>query len=450
MSEDNDNSYEEEILRRLGQSVSTSSRILYYPLLVKSARGSTITDSSGKNYLDFNASWTVAGLGYSNREVINAIKDEIESSAGLTTCSFPNETVLKFSEELISIAPGSFSKKVWFGHSGGDACAAAYKLFPIRTGRPRMLAFYGGMHGTDLAGIAMGSHPSTAKFKVPSLVTKVPYAYCFRCPYGLEYPSCGVYCASDYIEDQVFKYLSVPDETSFMVVEAMQSDAGDIVPPKEYLPKLKKTCEKFGILFVADEVKIAPSRTGRLFGVEHSGVIPDAVTMGKSIASGMPVGALVARKDLLEGPYLASTLSGNSISAAAGLAAIRLLKEEKILGNAKARGDQLKKRFEEMKERHEIIGDVRGKGLFIGVEFVKDRRMKTPAKIETAKIVYRAWQLGLITVFVGADQNVLEITPPLIITEEEIERGAEIIERAISDVERGVVSDSLVKDFGGF
>jgi 4-aminobutyrate aminotransferase len=440
----------DEILERLGERIATSNRILYYPLLVKSAHGCVITDTQGKEYLDFNASWTVAGLGYSNAAVVDAIKSEMESSAGLATCSFPNETVLKFADELVSITPGDFSKKVWFGHSGGDACGAAYKLLPISTKRPRALTFFGGMHGTDLAGIAMGGHPSTSSFGVPSLVTKVPYAYCYRCPFGLEYPSCGVYCASDFIEDQVFKYVTVPGDTSFMMVEAMQSDAGDVVPPKEYLKKLKQTCEKFGILYVADEVKLAPSRTGKLFGVDNYGVVPDAVAMGKSIASGMPVGALVARKGLLDGPFLTSTLAGNSISAAAGLATIQLLKRESLLQNVERMGEELKARLEEMKERHQIIGDVRGKGLFVGVEFVKDRKTKLPAKLETAKIVYRAWQLGLITVFVGPDSNVLELTPPLIINREEIEKGAEILERAISDVEKGLVPDSLVQDFKGF
>ncbi len=234
------------------------------------------------------------------------------------------------------------------------------------------------------------------------------------------------------------------------MVEPMQSDGGDIVPPKEYLRKLKETCDKFGILYVSDEVKVAPSRTGKLLGVDGKGVTPDAITLGKSIASGMPVGAMVAKEELLNGPFLSSTLSGNSISAAAGLATIQLLKQEKLLQNVNAVGQTLMKRLEEMKERHGIIGDVRGSGLFVGVEFVKDRKTKQPAKLETAKIVYRAWQLGLITVYVGADQNVMELTPPLIITREEIERGADILETAISDVENGVVPDSLVKDYTGF
>jgi 4-aminobutyrate aminotransferase len=439
-----------EILHRLGERIATSNRILYYPLLVKSARGSTITDVYDQNYLDFNASWTVAGLGYSNPAVVEAIKREIESSAGLATCSFPNETVLKFADELASIMPGDFFKKVWFGHSGSDACGAVYKLLPIATKRPRALTFYGGMHGTDLAGIAMGGHPSTRNIGVPSLVTKVPYAYCYRCPFGLEYPSCDVYCASDFIEDEVFKYVSLPEETAFLLVEPMQSDGGDVVPPKEYLKKLKETCDKFGILYVSDEVKVSPSRTGELLGVNGSGVTPDAITMGKSIASGMPVGVMIAKENLLNGPFLSSTLSGNSISAAAGLATIQLLKRESLLQNVREAGRMLLVRLEEMKEKHELIGDVRGRGLFAGVEFVKDRKTKAPAKLETAKIVYRAWQLGLITVYVGADQNIVELTPPLIISPEEIERGVDILETAISDVEKGLVPDSLVKEYTGF
>jgi len=440
----------EEILGSLNRRIAPGNRILYYPMLVKKAKGCIITDVNGKEYLDFNASWTVAGLGYSNPIVIDAIKAELNSSTGLAAGTLPSETTLKFAEEVISLMPGSVSKKVWFGHSGGDACAAAYKLLPLATKRSRALSFYGAMHGVDLAGIAMGGHPSTAKYRVSSLVSKVPYAYCYRCPFGLEYPSCGVYCASDFIEDQVFKYATVPEDTAFMIVEAMQSDGGDVVPPEEYHRKLKQTCEKFGILYVADEIKIAPSRTGKLLGVDHYGVVPDAVAFGKSIASGMPAGALVARDDLLDGGYLMSTLVGNSVVAAAAIASIKLLKEPSLLRHVSLLGDRFKARLEELKERHEIIGDVRGKGLLLGIELVKDRKTKEPAKLETAKIVFRAWERGLVTAYVGADQNVIELTPPLVISEEELEHGAEILEQSISDVEKGLVPDAAVKDFTGF
>jgi 4-aminobutyrate aminotransferase len=439
----------DKLLDRLNGVFAGPSKLLYYPLVVKEAHGSTVTDVEGREYIDFNAGWTVAGVGFSNPEVVEAVKEQVSLSAGLAGGTFPSETTIEFAEKLASMTPGSFEKRVWFGHSGTDSCAAAYKLIPMATGRERSVTFFGGMHGVDLAGLAMGGIRSTNKYRVPNLVTKVPYAYCYRCPYGLEYPSCGVYCASDFIEDQVFKNVCPPEDTAFMLVEAMQSDSGDIVPPKEYLPKLRKTTEKFGIALVADEVKIGFGRTGKMFGVENSGVVPDAIALGKSVSSGIPVGALVARKELFPDSFAISTLVGNAIGTAAGLATIRIIERDHLAERAGKLGRKLRKRLDEMKERHPLVGDVRGQGLILGMEFVKDRKKKTPARIETAKIVYRAWQLGLLTVFVGSDANVIELTPPLVISEEDLEAGADILDRAIGDVEKGKVPDAAVRDYTG-
>jgi 4-aminobutyrate aminotransferase len=422
---------------------------MYYPLIVKEAHGSTVTDIDGRKYIDFNAGWTVAGVGFSNPEIVAAVEEELERSAGLPGGTFPSETTVKFAEKLVSLTPGSFEKRVWFGHSGTDACAAAYKLFPVSTKRERSVTFFGGMHGVDLAGLAMGGIMSTSRYRVPSLVSKVPYAYCYRCPYGLEYPECGVYCASGFIEEQLFKHVCPPEDTSFMLVEAMQSDSGDVIPPREYLPKLRRTSDKFGIALVADEVKIGFGRTGKMFGVDHTGVVPDAVALGKSIASGIPVGALVAREDLFPQGFAYSTLVGNAVGTAAGIATIKIIERDRLAERAAKLGRRLRKRLEEMKQRHPLIGDVRGEGLLIGVEFVKDRKTKRPARLETAKVVFRAWELGLLTVFVGDDGNVVELTPPMVITEEELEAGAEIFERAITDVEKGRVPDSLVHGWTG-
>ena len=425
--------------------------MVYYPIVVDKAEGATVTDVDGKDYLDFNAGWTVAGVGYSNPEVIDAVTKEMRRSTGVSNASFPSETTLKFAEKLIKITPGGYPKKTWFGHSGSDACGAAFKLFPLVTKKPRILSFYGAMHGIDLAGLAMSAIPATSRHPVPNLVSKVPYAYCYRCPFGLEYPSCGVYCASDFIEDHVFKYVNPPEDTSFMIVEPIQSDSGDVVPPDGYLEKLKKTCDKFGILFVSDEIKISFGRTGKMFGIDHTpSVIPDAIAMGKSMASGMPVGALVARKELLDEGFAVSTLSGNAIGAAAGLATIEIIERDRLAENAAKLGDYMKKRLEELKEKHELIGDVRGKGLIIGLELVRDRQTKEPAPLETAKVVFRAWQLGLLTAFVGADGNVIEITPPLIIDRKQVDTGVDILERAFKDVEGKKIPDSAVKDFTGF
>ena len=440
----------EKVIERLNRVVAAPSKTLYYPLVVREAHGTTVTDIDGRNYIDFNAGWTVAGVGFSNPEVVEAVQEEVARSAGLAAGTFPSETTVEFAEKLVSMTPGKFDKRVWFGHSGTDACAAAYKLFPVSTKRARSVTFFGSMHGVDLAGFAMGGIMSTSRYRVPSLVSKVPYAYCYRCPYNLEYPSCGVYCASDFIEDQLFKHVCPPDDTAFMMVEAAQSDSGDIVPPKEFLPKLRKTADKFGIALVADEVKIGFGRTGKMFGVEHTGVVPDAIALGKSVASGIPVGVLVAKEELVPQEFNLSTLVGNAIGAAAGLATLRIIERDRLHERAAKLGKVLKRRLEEMKGSHPLIGDVRGEGLLVGVEFVNDRKKKTPASKETAKVVYRAWQLGLLTVFVGDDKNVMELTPPLVITEEDLNAGIDILDRAIGDVEKGKVPDEAVAGYTGF
>jgi len=441
----------EAILKRLDRAVANSVRALYYPIVVKEAHDCTVTDVDGNSYLDFNASWTVAGAGYSNPEVGKAVKAEIDRNFGIAAGTFPGELTARFAEKLIELTPGKFEKKVWFGHSGSDACDAPFKMLPPATKRPRVLSFFGSMHGVDVGGMAMAGHPATSKYPIPTLATKVPYAYCYRCPFGLEFPSCGIYCAGDFIEDHVFKYVNPPEDTSFVMVEPIQSDSGDIVPPPGYLEKLKQTCDKHGILFVVDEVKVGFGRTGKMFATELSkNVIPDGVSLGKSIASGIPVGAFVARKNLIDSGFALSTLSGNPVGAAAGLATIDYIERKGLPGNAARVGAHLLKLLKEMMSHYELIGDVRGRGLIIGVEFVRDRKTREPAKMETVKIVYRAWQLGLLTVFVGADSNVIEITPPLTITKEAVERGAAIIEQAIKDVEAGLVPDSLVARYTGF
>lgn len=434
-----------DVMRRLERAVAAPSRVSYYPLVVREAHGSTVTDVDGRRYIDFNAGWTVAGVGYSNREVIEAVEEELARSGGLAGGTFPSETTVEFAEKLISLTPGSFEKRAWFGHSGTDSCAAAYKLIPVATGRERSVTFFGGMHGVDLAGLAMGGIPATARYRVPSLVSKVPYAYCYRCPYGLEYPSCGVYCSSGFIEEQLFRNVCPPEDTAFMLVEAMQSDSGDVIPPREFIPNLRRTADRFGIALVADEVKVGFARTGKMFGVDRTGTVPDAIALGKSVASGMPVGALVAREPLFPRRFAYSTLVGNAVGAAAGLATIRIIERERLAERAAKLGGRLKRRLEEAKASHPLIGDVRGEGLLVGVELVRDRKTKEPATLETAKVVYRAWELGLLTVFVGVRGSVIEITPPLVIDERELEAGTEILLRALGDVENGLVPDSAVR-----
>lgn len=442
----------EKILLRFEKTVGSAGKISYYPLVAREAHGSRITDIEGREFLDFNSSWTVASLGYGNPDVVRAVSRELQRSLGLATVSIhPTELTLRFAEKLIEIVPGDYEKAVWFGHSGSDACGAAYKLIPLATKKARVISFFGGMHGVDLAGMAMGGHPATTRFQVPSLVTRVPYAYCYRCPYSLEYPACGIYCGGDFIEQHVLKYVSPPDDTSFMMVEPIQSDAGDIVPPPGYLEKLSRTCKKYGISLVVDEVKTGFGRTGKMLAVEHSeSVVPDAVALGKSMGSGISVGALVARRSYLNTGFAVSTLSCSDLAASAGLATISYLRRNRVPEKVASKGSCLRKRLDELKEDHELVGDVRSKGLIAGIELVESRETRKPAKLKTVKCVYRAWELGLLVTFVGADSNVIELTPPLIIEKREIDTAVDILDRSLKDVENGLVPDAAVVKSAGF
>jgi len=324
---------------------------------------------------------------------------------------------------------------VWFGADATQACSATYKLFPLVTKKERMITFFGAMHGYDLAAIAMGGMPSTAKFRNSNLVTKVPYAYCYRCPFGLEYPSCGIYCA-DFIEEQVFKFVNPPEDTSHMLVEPIQGDGGDIVPPPGYFEKLKRICSKNDILFAVDEAKTGLGRTGKMFAMEHiDGVVPDAIAMGKGVGGGIPLGALIARKELLDTAFLATSFSGSAMGSAAGLALLNIIERDKLADYAGKMGEYILGRLNEMKSKHRLIGDVRGKGLVIGIELVSDQKKKTPAKAEALETLKQAWKLGALLTVVGPDHNVIEMTPPLNISREDVDLGLDCFDRALSTVE---------------
>jgi 4-aminobutyrate aminotransferase len=266
----------------------------------------------------------------------------------------------------------------------------------------------GSYHGSTFGAYSLSGLKGLNKIIGSPIVTKVPYAYCYRCPFHLTYPECDLYCVS-FIEEHIFTTICPPEDTSCLIIEPIISDGGDIVPPDGYIQKLKKLCEKYGILFVVDEVKTGFGRTGKMFAVEHYGIEPDIFVLGKSIASGMPLSACVAPPEITDvmGAH-AFTLAGNPVSCAAALATIEVIQKEKLVENAEKIGSYMIKRLEEIKDKHNIVGDVRGKGLLMGVEFVKDKRTKEPAPIEASKICYRAWELGLITWIVGIHSNLLK------------------------------------------
>jgi len=440
-----------DVIKRDEKVMGAPLKIRFYPMAFEEAKGVIVKDPDGFEYIDFTGNWAVANVGYNHPEVVNAIKKQIEKTSFVSLCTFSNDVSVKLAEKLIEITPGNFKKRVLYGLSGSDANECVFKILPKYANKPRFISFIGAYHGQTMGALSLSGHQAQAKFLGFPGVTKVPYPYCYRCPFKMEHPSCGLYCLG-FIEDVILKSISPPEETVGLVVEPMQCDGGDIVPPKEFLPALQKLCEEYDIFLIVDEVKVGFGRTGSMFAVQNVGVEPDILVLGKPVASGMPLSACVARAEIFEAPPASHlfTTGGNPVSCAAGLATINVIEKNKLHENAKRVGEFIMKRLKEMMEKHELIGDIRGKGLLIGVELVKDRKSKEPAKKECAKLCYRAWELGLLTEYVGLFSNVIEITPPLILTKEQANEGLDIFEKALSDVEAGKVPDEKITPYAGW
>jgi 4-aminobutyrate aminotransferase len=354
-------------------------------------------------------------------------------------------------EKLTALVPGDFPKKVWFGLSGSDASETVGRLLPLATGKRRMVSFIGAYHGSTAASMAMSAHIAQTQFIGGGHVVKVPYPHPYRCPFGDDVGDCAERVIR-FLEDYIFKTICPPGDVCGIIVEAVQSDGGDIVPPPSFLPMLEEVCRRHDIYLVVDEVKVGMGRTGEMFAFQHSDITPDVVIIGKPLGGGLSLSAVVARREILDvGPALAVfTTAGNALSCAAGLATIEAIQQDGLVDNARRVGAYLHGKLVALQGSHPLIGDVRGLGLIQGVELVKDRNSKEPASKEAAKVVYRALELGLLVFYVGMFSNVLEITPPLILTEAEADEGVAILDQALTDVEAGKVSDEALARYAGW
>jgi 4-aminobutyrate aminotransferase len=431
--------------------ISDAMRLRFYPLAVERAQGCRVWDVQGKVYLDFAAGWAVVNIGYGHPCFKEALLNQLERSNFASLISGMHASALHLAEKLIALTPGDFPKKVWFGFCGSDANETVGRLLPIATGRRRLVSFIGAYHGATAASMAMSAHAAQSHFIGGGHVVKVPYPHPYRCPFGEEVRDCAQ-AAIRFLEDYIFKTICPPEDVAGIIVETIQSDGGDIVPPPTFLPMLASLCQRYGIYLVVDDVKVGMGRTGRMFSPEHFGVIPDVLVLGKALGNGIPLSAVVARKEILDaGVGLAIfTAAGNPLSCAAGLATIEAIEQEGMIENAARVGAYLHQRLRALQAKHPLIGDVRGMGLMQGVELVRDRQTKAPAAREAAKVVYRAFELGLLIFYVGMFSNVLEITPPLILTEAEVDEGVAILDQALSDVEMGRVSDEVIAPYSGW
>ncbi len=418
-----------------------------YPLVVKKGKGSVIEDVDGNLFLDFNAGIACCSTGHCHPLVVEAVRSQVADLIHYAGTDFYYEPQALLARKLSEIAPGEENMKVFFGNTGTEAVEGALKLSRYHTERKRFIAFHRAFHGRTMGSLALTCSKTTQRnkfFPMMPGVIHVPYGYCYRCAFNLTYPGCDLYCVS-YIEDQVFQGLTDPEEVAAIIVEPIQGEGGYVAPPDDYHRALKALAEKYGILLIADEVQSGMGRTGRMFAMEHYGVSADIITLAKGIASGMVIGPILARESIMTwkpGSH-GNTFGGNPVCCAAALATIQLLEEE-LIENAARQGRYFMEQLVKLQADHELIGDVRGKGLMIGVELVRDRETREMASKEVKEVVLSCFHKGLLTLPCGP--NVIRFSPPLVITREQIDKGLAILDEALSEVEgargSGVGSDA--------
>ena len=406
------------------------------PLVGAKADGVWVEDVDGNVFLDFSSGIAVTNAGHRHPKVVEAIKKQTDKLIFINSCDFYTLPQVELGEKLFEITPGNFKKRVFFSNSGSEAIEAALKIAQWHTRNFYVIGFIGGFHGRTMGALPLTTTSVVAQrhFKGRmSGVSHVPYAYCYRCPFKQTYPDCGLWCVG-YIEEIILKKVVPPDDLACMVIEPIQGAGGYIVPPDGYLQALTKLCKKNNIIFVADEIQSGLCRTGKWFACDHWGVEPDIVTLGKGIAGGLPFGATVSRAELMDWEPGAheNTMGGSPVGSSAALAMLDIFKTERLVENAAEVGGYLLKRFKELAEKHELIGDVRGKGMMICVEFVKNRETKEPAKAERDKILAKAFERGLM--LLGAGVSSLRLAPPLILTREQADVGLEIFEQTLKEI----------------
>ncbi len=410
----------------------------FYPLVVESAKGCIVKDVDGNEFIDFNSGLVCMNVGHNHPKVVAAIKNQCDRFLHYSNTDFFYKEVIELADKLAHIAPGGPEKKVYFGNSGAEAMEAAVKLAKWHTRKQLFLGFISAFHGRTIGALSFtASKPTQRRYFFPLMpgVTHVPYGYCYRCPYKLTFPECRYWCV-DFIDEYVLQKYIPPEDVAAIVIEPIQGEGGYVVPPPEYHQRIKKLADKYGFLLIDDEVQSGMGRTGKWFAIEHWGVEPDIVCASKALASGLPLGATIAKAKVMDwvpGSH-ASTFGGNPLSCVAAGAVIDVIKEEKLLENATKQGAYIMKRLTELKEKSEIVGDVRGKGLMIGMEIVEDKESKKPAPQKVSEIMMRSWKRGINVITCGA--STIRIAPPLVITRELVDSSLDIIEDVTKEVEK--------------
>ncbi len=420
------------IIARDQESISPS-YTRAYPLVAARGAGAIVEDVDGNRFLDFNAGIAVVATGHCHPKVVAAIQEQAARLLHMSGTDFYYENMVELAEKLSALAPAGGPHRVSFGNSGAEAVEAAIKLARYHTGRERFIAFLGAFHGRTMGALSLTASKAVQRRGFGPLlpgVHHIPYAYCYRCPYGKRPQTCAVECVK-VLEEQVFKTIAPADEVAAIVLEPVQGEGGYVIPPRKFFDELQEVARRHGILLIADEVQSGMGRTGRMWASEHFDFGPDIMALAKGIASGLPLGATVARAGIMQWEHgaHASTFGGNPVAVAAALVTLELLEEE-LVENAARMGRHMMDRISEWPRRFDSVGDVRSLGLMIGIELVRDRVSREKAPELRDRVIQLAFESGLLVL--GAGDNVIRLSPPLNITRDQCDFAMDTLEDCIA------------------
>jgi 4-aminobutyrate aminotransferase len=410
-----------------------------YPLVAKRGRGIVIEDVDGNEFYDFSAGIAVTSTGHCHPEVVSAIQKQAAELIHMSGTDFYYESMVTLAERLSKIAPMPGPHRIYYGNSGAEAIECALKLARYHTKRQQVIAFFGAFHGRTMGALSLtASKPQQKRRFSPMVpgVTHIRYPDVYRgCSGGPQEAEAFALGCARYIEEKLFKTILAPEEVAAIFVEPVQGEGGYVVAPTIFMKELRRICDQHGILLVVDEVQSGIGRTGKWFAVEHTGVHPDIVCMAKGIASGMPLGVTMSKAEIMDwipGSH-ASTFGGNPVSIAAALATLDVIEKEGLLKNSQEVGDYMRKRMADWPKKHKLVGDVRGRGLMIGVEIVKDQKTREYGASERDRIVELAFERGVL--FLGCGPSTVRIAPALIVTKEEADVAVDALEESIAALE---------------
>jgi 4-aminobutyrate aminotransferase / (S)-3-amino-2-methylpropionate transaminase / 5-aminovalerate transaminase len=412
------------------------------PIFVASGEGASVTDVDGNRFIDLAGGLGVLNVGRANRRVLDAVHEQVDKFLHECFHVAMYEGYIELAEALNRLTPGNQPKKTMLANSGAEAVENAVKISRYATGRDAVVGFTNAFHGRTLMGMTLTAKEMPYKHGFGPFapeIFRVPFAYCYRCPLNLTYPSCGVACV-DYAADIIDSQIGA-DNVACVVVEPVQGEGGFVVAPEDWLPALRSVCTDRDILMVDDEIQSGMGRTGRLFAVEHYGVVPDLVTTAKSLGAGFPISGITGTADVMESPHLGGlggTYGGNPVACAAALAVLAELTETDILQRAEAQGQFIRSRLDVLEHRLGIVGEVRGLGPMVGIELVVDKETKEPNKTATAAVTARCHERGVLILKAGTYDNVVRLLAPLVISDDDLHEGLDVLVEALEWADGGM------------